>query len=48
MQLLGPVLVIGSHFHDDGLDILVGCFDCPIGLWAIRRRAMMLNLVLGE
>jgi hypothetical protein len=27
----------------DFLDVLVGGFDCPIHLWAARRRIMMLN-----
>ena len=41
-----PILVSDSHFFDYSLDVLIGCFNCPIHLWTIGGGLLMFDLEL--
>jgi len=40
---LMPVFIRDHHFLYNFLDILISSLDCPIHLWTIKGRIMILN-----
>ena len=45
-ELLGPIPISLDHISQNPLDILIHGLNCPISLWPVRRRSMMLNAIL--